>query len=123
MNSFDYQTEMQRMLNDRYSGAFGQQVASRVASPCTVTTEDLIKQSAALRALIDEYRAHDLQAPKQLHRDLVGLAKRIAASHRAEQEAKLRTLEQEIEHLRSNEEKKAAKEKEAAELRNYLSEK
>jgi predicted RNase H-like nuclease (RuvC/YqgF family) len=87
---------------------------------CTGTTEDLIRQSATLRAVIDEYEEHDIQTPKRLHRDLVDLAKRIKASHQAEQEAKLRTLEQEIEHLRSNEEKKQAKEKEAEELRKEL---
>jgi uncharacterized sporulation protein YeaH/YhbH (DUF444 family) len=95
-------------------------VLAASAGACTVSTADLIGQSAALRALIDEYDEHGIPVPKQLHRDLVDLAKRIAISHRAEQEAKLRSLEQEIERLRSNEEKKAAKEAEAEELRAAL---
>ena len=91
-----------------------------LAQACTVSTEDLIRKSAELRAVIAEYDEHDILAPKQLRRDLADLAKRIAAAHQAEQEAKLRTIEQEIEHLRSNEEKKKAKEVEAEELRKAL---
>jgi hypothetical protein len=115
--SDNYQIMQQRAI---MGGAYAASPFIGLGQAFTVTTEDLIKQSAALRALIVEYDEHDISVPKQLVNDLADLGKRIARSHLAEQEAKLRTIEQEIEHLRSNEEKKKAKEVEAAELRKAL---